>query len=169
MEDTPDEVSLPPITDEPELESEYSDGVAGEIKEFEKKIAKLTSIITKINEDNKNLNREIIDLKKNQRDRDSRLKHELRNLKNEIESDSGVLATSTSAYYDHSLAGTRASFERIEKLYNTVKILAAKADVDMGYDLRYTTRPHRASMKTSKKKKKSKKNKRKRKTKTSSK
>jgi hypothetical protein len=167
MEDTPDEVSPPPISVEPE--PDYSDEVEGKIKEFEKKMEKLISIITKINnisdtlsKDNKKLNREIEDLKKGQRIRDLQLKVELRNLKDEIESDSGVLA---------GLASRRqsASFELIEKLYNTVKTLAAKADVHMGYDLRYRTRPTRAAMKTSKKKKKSKKKKYKRKTKRKSK
>jgi len=131
-------------------------------------MGKLTSIITKINnisdtlnKDNKKLNSEIEDLKKGQRIRDLQLKVELRNLKDEIESDSGVLAR---------LAARRqsASFELIEKLYITVKTLAAKADVNMDYDLRYRTRPTRASMKTSKKKKKNK-SRKKRKTKRKSK
>jgi len=37
MEDPPDEVSPPPISVEPEPESDYSDEVEGKIKEFEKK------------------------------------------------------------------------------------------------------------------------------------
>jgi septal ring factor EnvC (AmiA/AmiB activator) len=162
---TSDEVPPPPISVEPEPESDYSDEVEGKIKEFEKKMGKLTSIITKINnisdtlnKDNNKLNREIEDLKNGQRLRDLRLKHELKHLKDEIESDSSVLAISASRRQ-------LASFERIEKLYNTVKILAAKADVHMDYDLRYTTRPTRASMKTSKNKKKKRKRKTKRKSK----
>ena len=167
-----DEVSPPPISvepePEPESESDYSDEVAGKIKKIIDAIYKLRKNIIRLNNINDTLieslkkqNVEIEDLKKGQRLMDSQLKVELRNLKDEIESDSGVLAR---------LASRRqlASFERIEALYNTVKILAAKADVHMDYDLRYRSRPTRASMKTSKNKSKKKKRK-KRKTKRKSK
>ena len=90
MEDTPDKVSPPPISVEPEPEPDYSDEDEGKIKKIIAYTKNLRQNIIRLNNINDSLieilNKqkvEIEDLKKGQRIRDSRLKHELINLKDE--------------------------------------------------------------------------------------